>query len=190
MTEFLLTIIGAALVNNLLLSLPLGIDVLLRAPAARARLQALGLATSSLMLLAVLLNHLFYQQVLLPLEVGYLRLLVFLPLGAALIIPVLAVLARIRPNLPWSGLAPLLLINGAVLGLALLSAELSVVQTLALSLGGGLGFWLVLLLFADLLERIDQRSVPAPFRGAPILLISAGLMGLALLGFNGLEHSG
>lgn len=188
MTDFFLTLIGAALANNLVLLLPLGIDPALGAPGPRSRLHALGLATACVLLLAMPLSQVLYQQLLLPLHLEHLRLLGFLLLGALLILPTLALLARVRPGLPVAGLEPLILLNGALLGLALLAGDAGFFQALALGLGGGLGFWLVLLLFADLLERIDQPDLPAAFRGAPILLISAGLMGLAFLGFAGLDR--
>lgn len=54
----------------------------------------------------------------------------------------------------------------------------------ALSLGAGLGFWLVLSLFSDLRQRIADNDIPLPFRGLPVELISAGLMAVAFLGFN------
>ena len=57
---------------------------------------------------------------------------------------------------------------------------------LGLGLAGGLGFWLALGLFADLMQRVDAADVPAPLRGTPITLLCAGLMGVALMGFNGL----
>jgi len=57
-------------------------------------------------------------------------------------------------------------------------------HTAALSLGAGLGFWLVLSLFSDLRQRIADNDIPLPFRGLPVELISAGLMAVAFLGFN------
>lgn len=68
----------------------------------------------------------------------------------------------------------------------LLAEQLSFVYALAQGIGGGLGFWLALKLLADLLERIDHPAVPAAFRGTPLLLICAGLLGLVLLGLQGL----
>jgi electron transport complex protein RnfA len=60
------------------------------------------------------------------------------------------------------------------------------VQTLAYSIGAALGFTLVLCVFAALRERLEHADVPQPFRGAPITLISAGILSLAFLGFAGL----
>src|SRR5690606_1385359 len=179
MRDFLFALIGAALVSNLILGLPLAADAL-----RSARVQALGPARALLIALAAPAAGLL-QQALQAAELAYLYLLLGLPLLAALSWFSLSLLARLRPALPLDGLWPLLLGNG--LGAMLLARSLDGFgAALALGIGGGLGFWLVLQLLSDLLERIEQCDVPAAFRGTPILLIAAGLMGLAFLGFNGL----
>jgi len=192
MTEIVLTLISAALLNNFVLQWPLGVDPLLQASAepqvARRRIHALGIATSCLMLLCSLLGYGLYQALLVPLGLTSLQLFVFLPLGVLLIAPLLKLLTRILPGLPFDGLWPLLLGNAGVLGALLLAVQANrgIAYSLALGLGAGLGFWLVLSLFSDLRQRILNNDVPLPFRGLPIDLISAGLMAVAFLGFNGL----
>ncbi len=181
MTDFIFALLGAALVNNLVLGLPLGADSL-RQP----RSQALALAGGALIALATPLAWLIDQWLLTPLELGALRLFVLLPLLAPLAWLCLQGLARLRPQLPQDGLWPLLLANGAALGAMLIGSAESFATVLGLGLGGGLGFWLVLTLFDDLLQQVDQAQVPASFRGTPMLLICAGLMSLAFLGFNGM----
>lgn len=188
MTELLLTLISAALVNNVVLHQALGLDPLLQpaTAAARRRVHALGLATLAMMVLAIPLGQLLFLQLLRPLALEYLRLFVFLPLCVLLIAPLLSLLQHQLPQWPFAGLKPLLLGNAAVLGLALtISATgTGLLASVALSLGSGLGFWLVLSLFDDLYQRSD--AAPVAFRGLPISLISAGIMALAFLGFNGL----
>ncbi|MGN7740699.1 Rnf-Nqr domain containing protein [Pseudomonas sp. 22526] len=192
MTEIVLTLISAALINNFVLQWPLGVDPLLQASAepqvARRRIHALGIATSCLMLLCSLLGYGLYQALLVPLGLTSLQLFVFLPLGVLLIAPLLKLLTRMLPGLPFDGLWPLLLGNAGVLGALLLAVQANrgIAYSLALGLGAGLGFWLVLSLFSDLRQRIINNDVPLPFRGLPIDLISAGLMAVAFLGFNGL----
>ncbi|AZD17674.1 Rnf-Nqr domain containing protein [Pseudomonas chlororaphis] len=192
MTEIVLTLISAALINNFVLQWPLGVDPLLQASAepqvARRRIHALGIATSCLMLLCSLLGYGLYQTLLVPLGLTSLQLFVFLPLGVLLIAPLLKLLSRMLPGLPFDGLWPLLLGNAGVLGALLLAVQANrgLGHSLALGLGAGLGFWLVLSLFSDLRQRIFNNDVPLPFRGLPIDLISAGLMAVAFLGFNGL----
>ncbi|WP_137818815.1 Rnf-Nqr domain containing protein [Pseudomonas sp. 2FG] len=187
MTELFLALLGAALVNNLFLMLPAGADAL---RARRVRL--LGPASALLILFATPLAWLLQSLLLEPLELSYLRLFVLMPLLAPLAWLSSKVLARLRPQLPQDGLWPLLLGNGAALAAMLLASQpaASFALALALGLGGGLGFWLALALFTDLLGRIEQADIPAPFKGAPVMLICAGLMGLAFLGFNGLGFNG
>lgn len=181
MSELLSALIGAVLVNHLLLGLPATADAL-----RHARTQALGPASALLIALAAPLAWLLHR--LLPSGLGYLSLMLLLPLLAPLAWLSLALLARLRPSLAQpAGLWPLLLINGAGLSVMLISQALkSLYLALAVGLAAGLGFWLMLQLFADLLERIEQCDVPTPFKGAPMLLICAGLISLAVLGLNGL----
>lgn len=180
MSELLSALIGAALVNHLLLGLPTAADAL-----RHARIQVLGPASALLILLAAPLAWLLHR--LLPADLGYLSLMLLLPLLAALAWLSLALLARLRPSLAQpSGLWPLLL-NGAGLGVMLISQALeSLYLALAVGPAAGLGFWLLLQLFADLLERVEQCDVPTPFKGTPMLLICAGLISMAVLGLNGL----
>ncbi|VEF12619.1 electron transport complex protein RnfA [Pseudomonas fluorescens] len=186
MTEFVLTLISAALINNFVLHWPLGVDSLLA--GTRRQVHALGLATLSLMLIVGVIGHAIWQWLLLPLHLEALRLFVFLPLSVLLIAPLLQLLARWLPRLSFDGLWPLLLGNAGVLGLALINAQndQGLLHAAALSLGAGLGFWLVLSLFCDLRERTADNDIPLPFRGLPIDLISAGLMAAIFLGFSGL----
>lgn len=192
MTDLILTLIGTALINNFVLQWPLGVDPLLAtqrdSPQSPRQLHALGIATTSLMFVVSLAGYALYHWLLLPLGLDSLQLFVFLPLGILLISPLLRLLGHMLPALSFDGLGPLLLGNAGVLGLLLLGTEddLGPGRTAALGLGAGLGFWLVLVLFNDLRQRIITHDVPLPFRGLPIDLISAGLMAVAFLGFNGL----
>jgi electron transport complex protein RnfA len=186
MTQTLLTLISAALINNLVLHWPLGVDPLLG--SERRQVHALGIATTCLMLLVGLLGYALYHWLLIPLELTALRLFVFLPLSVLLIGPLLKVLSQVFSSLSFEGIWPLLLGNAGVLGVTLLNAQddKGLFHAAALSLGAGLGFWLVLSLFQDLRQRTLDNDVPLPFRGLPIDLIGAGLIAVAFLGFSGL----
>lgn len=192
MTDFILTFISAALVTNFALQQPLAVDSVLaiseQTPSKRARIHALGLATLWLVLAASLISQVTDQYVLLPLGFDYLSLFIFLPVIVLLVRPSVLLLSRVFPRLPMEGMQLLLIGNAGVLGLMVLGAgpQKGLIHTAALSLGAGLGFWLVLSLFDDLTGRLRQQQIPKPFQGLPIKLISAGLMGLAFLGFSGL----
>ncbi|WP_409278406.1 Rnf-Nqr domain containing protein [Pseudomonas defluvii] len=194
MTELIVTLIGAALINNIVLHQGLALDPALRIDGAadRHKIHALGLTTGLLMLSSTLIGQLLYRYVLLPLQLDYLRLFVFLPLCIVLITPLLTLISRWQPQLPQAGLKPLLLGNAGVLALSLTasSPELELLQVIALSMGSGLGFWLVLMLLDDLRQRtLDNDAIPESFRGLPLELIGAGIMAMAFLGLNGLFTS-
>lgn len=190
MTDFLLVLVSTALINNFVLQWPLGVDPLLQAPAdgARLRIHALGLATTVLMLVSCVLGHALYRGVLVPWGLQSLQLFAWLSLSVLLIRPALHWLARALPGLPFDGLWPLLLANAGMLGLLLIASgeNLGLATLGAMSLGAGLGFWLVLSLFNDLRQRISTNDIPLPWQGLPIDLISAGLLAVAFFGFNGL----
>jgi electron transport complex protein RnfA len=186
MTEALLTLVSTALINNLVLQWPLGVDPLLA--AQRRQVHALGIATTCLMLIVGLCGYTLYHWLLVPLQVTSLRLFVFLPLSVLLIAPLLKGLSRVFSTLSFEGLWPLLLGNAGVLGVALFNVQNDNgwLAATAFSLGAGLGFWLVLSLFSDLRQRTVDNDIPLPFRGLPIDLIGAGLIAVAFLGFSGL----
>ncbi|WP_448109180.1 electron transport complex protein RnfA [Pseudomonas azerbaijanoccidentalis] len=186
MTETLLTLISTALINNLVLHWPLGVDPLLA--SERRQVHALGIATTCLMLITGMFGYALYHWLLVPLDLTALRLFVFLPLSVLLIGPLLKVLSTAFSKLSFEGLWPLLLGNAGVLGVALLNVQddRGLFHAAALSLGAGLGFWLVLSLFNDLRQRTLDNDVPLPFRGLPINLIGAGLIAVVFLGFSGL----
>jgi len=186
MTEAFLTLVSTALINNLVLHWPLGVDPLLA--SQRRQVHALGIATTCLMFIVGLLGYALYQWLLIPLHATSLALFVFLPLSVLLISPLLTGLSKMFSTLSFEGLWPLLLGNAGVLGVTLFNErnDQGFLGAIALSLGAGLGFWLVLSLFNDLRQRTIDSDVPLPFRGLPIDLIGAGLIAVAFLGFSGL----
>lgn len=187
MTEIVLTLFSAALITNLVLHWPLGVDPLLAANGRR-QVHALGLATACLMLIVGTLGYLLDHWLLVPANLTSLRLFAWLPLSVLSIGPLLRLLAHWLPALPFEGLWPLLLGNAGILGITLLNSQddQGLGHAIAASLGAGLGFWLVLSLFDDLRQRTFNNDIPLPFRGLPIQLISAGLMAVAFLGLRGL----
>ena len=193
MTELSLALIGAALINNIALQQTLAIDALVRehASAGKPRLHALGLSTLVAMLLVSTLGFLLYHYGLRPLHLDYLHLFVFLPLCVMSATPILRGLQHWLSDWPFEGLEPLLIGNAALLGLCLqlTREDHGMLQVMASGLGSGLGFWLVLALFDDLRQRTRHEEVPKMFHGLPIELMSAGLMAMAFLGFNGLFSS-
>lgn len=186
MPDILLTLLSAALINNLVLHWPLGVHPLLAA-GGRKTVHALGLATACLMLVVGSLGYLIDHWLLIPANLTSLRLLAWLPLSVLLTAPLLRLLAHRLPALPFANLWPLVLGNAGILGVVLINeqSEVDAAHAIAASLGAGLGFWLVLSLFDDLRQRIADSDIPLPFKGLPIHLISAGLLAVAFLGLRG-----
>ena len=83
---------------------------------------------------------------------------------------------------------PLITTNCAVLGVALTNVqnEYNLVQSVIAGFGTAVGYTIAIVLLASIRERIDQDALPKPFRGAPIVLLTAALMSIAFMGFSGL----
>jgi electron transport complex protein RnfA len=189
MTELLLVVVAAALVNNFVLVQFLGLCPFLGASRKLEGAVGMGLATGLVLTLASALSYLVERWLLAPLDLAYLRLIAFIVVIGAAVQLTETLVKRFSPLLQRIlGLyIPLIASNCAVLGVALLnsSAARSFVTAVFYGAGAAVGFALVLTLLAGLRERIDESAVPASFRGPAIALVTAGIMSLAFLGFTG-----
>ena len=183
-------LIGAALVNNIVLTRLLGVCPLFGVSARIEGATAMALATSFVLVLASVLAYLIETYVLAPLGLGYLRLIGFLLMIAASVQVTEMIVRNSHPLLhQLLGLyLPLIASNCAVLGVALLNVQStrSFMHALFFGLGAALGFSLVLIVFAGIRARIDVADVPEAFRGPAVALITAGLISLAFIGFSGM----
>jgi electron transport complex protein RnfA len=182
MTSFFAILIGAALANNAALSHLLGLDPALRAHARLRYAFWLGLTMACVLVLAAIACWTFESLLLAPLAADWLRILVWL-----LVVAALAPWPRVLLRGPAAAALspPLLIGNGLLLGGLVLGTRTDFMSMLARSFGLGIGFGLVLLLFAAIRDRLDGADVPAAFRGAPIVLITAAIMALGFMGFAG-----
>lgn len=190
MAELLLIAVGAATVNNFVLVRFLGLCPLLGTSSRFDSAAGMSLATGAVLTVTAGLSWLLDHWLLIPLDLGYLRIISFILLIAGTV-QLAELVIRRRHALLHRLLGmylPLITTNCAVLGVALLNSGSagSLAEALATGLGAGLGFALVMLLFASLRERLYSAEVPQPFRGPAIALVTAGMMSLAFLGFTGL----
>lgn len=190
MTEPLLILIGAILVNNFVLVQFLGLCPFMGVSGKLETALSMALATTFVLTLASASSHLVYHYLLLPFGLEYLNIIAFILVIAALV-QFTEMLVRHSSPLLYRVLGvflPLITSNCAVLGVALLNvgAARSFTGAVLYGLGAALGFSLVLMLFAALRERLAAADVPAPFRGPAIAMVTAGLMALAFMGFTGL----
>jgi len=187
--EFLLIIVSAALVNNFVLVKFLGLCPFLGVSSSVESAVGMSLATAFVLTLAAVASYLITRWVLEPLELMYLSTVSFIVVIAALVQLTELFMRRTAPVLHrvLGIYLPLITSNCAVLGVALLNVreQHSLVESALYGLGAALGFGLALVALAAARERIELADVPASFRGAPIGLITAGLMALAFMGFTG-----
>ncbi len=190
MTELGLILFGALLVNNFVLAQFLGLCPFMGIPRSYDTALATGLATTFVLSLAAVTSHLLYHQVLVPLNLDYLRIIAFIVVIAGLVQVIQLYLRATSPVLhQLLGIyLPLITSNCAVLGVTLLAINqnLNLLQTLVFAMGAAGGFTLVMVLFGALREQLLQSAIPEAFAGTPIALISAGLMSLAFMGFQGI----
>ncbi len=190
MHEYLLILLGAALVNNVVLVRFLGLCPFMGVSGKIDSALGMGMATTFVLTLAVSASWLLEHYVLVPLGIEFLRILAFILVIAALVQFTEMFIRKASPSL-YQVLGiylPLITTNCAVFGMALLNVQQQrdFLSSLLYGVGSALGFTLVLALFAGLRERLALARVPAAFAGAPIAFIAAGLLALAFMGFAGL----
>lgn len=190
MREYFLVFVSTILVNNFVLVKFLGLCPFLGVSKKVGPALGMALATTFVMTLSAALSSLLNEYLLIPLNIEYTRTIVFIVVIAGAVQFTEMVIRKSNPVLyQLLGIyLPLITTNCAVLGMALLSSQhqYGFLRSIVHGLGAALGFSLVLVLFAGLRERIDVSDVPEPFQGAPIALISAGIMSMAFMGFSGL----
>lgn len=190
MKDYLLILIGTALVNNFVLVKFLGLCPFMGVSKKQETALGMGLATTFVLTLSAAGSHLADEYLLIPLGLEYLRTIVFIVVIAAVVQFTEMLIHKTSPLLHQvlGIFLPLITTNCAVLGVALLNVQSrhGFIESLLYGFGAALGFTLVLVLFAAVRERVDAADVPMPFRGNAIALITAGLISMAFMGFAGL----
>jgi len=191
MTSYLFVILGAVLVNNVVLVRILGLCPFMGVSKKLDTAIGMGAATTFVLTLGCGTSYLVDHYVLIPAGVDYLRTLAFIVIIAAIVQVTELVIQKTSPVLHQVlGIyLPLITTNCAVLGVPLLNVALhhDLLESLLFGFGSSVGFSLVLVLFAGIRERLDGADVPAPFKGTAIAMVTAGLMSLAFMGFAGLD---
>lgn len=190
-TSLLLIVITTAFVNNVVLSQFLGICSFLGVSKQIKTSVSLGGAVIFVMAISSAVANLLYEYILKPFHLEYLETIVFILVIAALVQMVEMFLKKTSPAI-YKALGiylPLITTNCAVLGIALTNVqnEYNLTQSVVAGVGTAIGYTISIILLAGIRERIDESSVPAPFRGAPVVLLSAALMSIAFMGFSGLS---
>ena len=189
--EYILILIAAVFVNNIVLSQFLGICPFLGVSNKVSTSVGMSGAVLFVMTLATLATYLLYQFVLVPSGLDYLRTITFILVIASLVQMVEIVLKKVSPPL-YQALGvflPLITTNCAVLGVAILALGLekgSLLKAVFFAVANSAGFALALIVFASIRERLELVDLPKGMQGVPINMLVAGLLSLAFLGFTGL----
>ena len=190
MSNLILIIVTNALVNNVVLSQFLGICSFLGVSKQKKASLSLGLAVTAVLVVASAVASLLYTYVLAPFGLEYLKTIVFILVIAALVQMVEMYLKK-NAHTIYQALGiylPLITTNCAVLGVALTNVQngFGLIESVFAGLGTALGYTVAIVLLAAVREHLDEEAIPAPFRGAPIVLLCATLMAMAFMGFSGL----
>ena len=190
MTEYILIIVGAIFVNNVVFTKFLGICPYLGVSKKIDTAVGMSMAVAFVLTLAGAITYIVQNFVLIPMGITYLQTIVFILVIASLVQFVEIVMKKVAPAL-YKALGiflPLITTNCAILGVAILSVQsnFNFIFTVVFSFASALGFGVALILFAGIREALDTREVPRAFAGSPIAMIIAGILALAFMGFSGM----
>ena len=190
MTDLLLLIVSAALVNNFVLVQFLGLCPFLGVSSRIDGALGMSFATTFVLTLSSVVAYLLQSLLLVPLDAMWLRTLAFI-VAIAVAVQFTELAVKKASPLLHSVLGiylPLITTNCAVLGVALLNTNRAhtLVESVFYGIGAASGFSLALILFAGVRERLQLADIPETFQGPSIALITAGVMALAFMGFSGM----
>lgn len=188
--QLIVIAIGSSLVSNVVLSQFLGLCPFLGVSKRVKTAAGMGGAVIFVITLASLVAGLLYEFVLEPLNITFLKTIVFILVIAALVQFVELFLKKYMKSL-YKALGvflPLITTNCAVLGVAItnVNLEYDLLTGVVNGFATSVGFAISIIILAGIREKIEYNDIPKPFRGMPIVLVTAGLMAIAFCGFAGL----
>ena len=188
--NYILFILAAVFVNNYILSQFLGICPFLGVSKKVETAAGMGVAVIFVMTIASAATYFIYNLILVKLGISYLYNIAFILVIAALVQFVEMFIKKSSPALYQSlGVyLPLITTNCAVLGVAVsnMQAGYNFILSVLNGFGGAVGFAVAIILMAGIRERVEEGDHPKAFEGSPFALVTAGLMSIAFLGFQGL----
>lgn len=190
MSDLLKIAVAAALVNNVVLSQFLGLCPFIGVSKKTKTASGMGMAVIFVITISSALTSLVYNYILVPLDLDYLKTIVFILLIAALVQFVEMALKKFSPAL-YKALGvylPLITTNCAVLGIAITNVQkdYNFITSVVNGLFTAIGFTISIVILAGIREKIEYNDIPKSFKGTPIVLLTAGLMAIAFSGFAGL----
>ena len=188
--EYIIIIISAIFVNNIVLAQFLGICPFVGVSGKISTSIGMSGAVMFVMTIATIVTWLIQYYVLVPLNIGFLQTITFILVIASLVQMVEIILKKVSPPL-YAALGvflPLITTNCAVLGVAILAIqkEFNLMEGVVYAIASAVGFGLAMVLFAGLREHVELMEAPKGMKGVPIALVMAGILALAFMGFTGM----
>lgn len=182
--------IGMAIINNMILTQFLGLCPFFGVSKKLSNAISMGIAVTFVMLLAATATSVIYNYILVPYEIEFMDIIIYILVIAALV-QIVEIIIRRTNIVLYNALGiylPLITTNCAVLGIALINAtnNYSIAQSMVSALGAGVGFTLVLIIMSGIRERLELGEAPKSLRGLPVAFVTAALLALAFMGFSGL----
>ncbi|NQT66128.1 MAG: RnfABCDGE type electron transport complex subunit A [Actinobacteria bacterium] len=190
MNNLLTIFIAMVIVNNMVLAKFLGLCPFFGVSKKLSNAFSMGIAVTLVMLIASVSTSVIYNYILVPYEVEFMNIVIYILVIASLVQIVELTIRRTNIIL-YNALGiylPLITTNCAVLGITLInSAEnYSILESTVSALGAGIGFTLVLIIMSGIREKLDLADSPKSMRGLPVAFITAALLALAFMGFSGM----
>jgi len=188
--EYIIIIITTVFVSNIVLAQFLGICPLMGVSSRVETSIGMAGAVTFVMVIATIVTYLIWQYLLVPLEITFMRTIVFILVIAFLVQVVEIILKKVSPAL-YQALGiylPLITTNCTILGVAVLTVQkdYNLMEATVFAIGNSLGFGLAMIIFAGIREQLDLVNIPKPMKGIPIAFIVVGLLALAFMGFAGI----
>ena len=183
--------ISALLINNFVFTKYLGLCVFFGTSKRKSTAKGMGVVFTIVMLVSASMSWFFYQFILIPFNLNFLQIVVFIGLVSLTVQAVDTILRKVNPVLfnSFGVYLVLVIANCIIIAVPLLmsSNNYSYIETFMLALGAGGGFLLALYLMSSVRERLEIANIPPTFKGLPIAFIVAGQFAMAFLGFSGLQ---
>ena len=188
--NYIVIVISAILVNNIVLMQFLGICPFLGVSKRLSTAAGMAGAVTFVMVLATIVTYVIQKLVLDPLSIGFMQTIAFILIIASLVQLVEIILKKASPSL-YQALGiflPLITTNCAILGVAILTIQkdFNLLEGVVFAISNAVGFGLALVVFACIREHLDLMELPKGLKGTPIALITAGILAMAFMGFSGL----
>ncbi len=183
-------VVSSALINNFVFTMFLGLCIFFGVSKKMETAVGMSITFTAVMVVSAALSWVVYEFIMVPLELTFLKIIVFIGIVAAFVQAADTIMKKVSPSLYYKLGVYLALIttNCIIIAVPLKNAgeHYNFFESMAFGLGSGLGFGLALVIMASIREKLEVADVPAPFRGLPISFILAGLIALAFTGFSGL----